>query len=95
MATESKYALPKASERIPPAAVFTDENKLALSAQTVSELQLQHGDYFEISVEDGRIVLTPIQDSTMETVWATIAALGITEQDVADAIEWARGRWMW
>ena len=92
MAAESQYAPSKESEQMPRVAVFTDENKFALSAQTVAELQLQYGDYFEIHVEDERIVLTPVRDSTMEYIWAKIEALGITEQDVADAVEWARGR---
>ena len=92
MAAESKYALSEASEHVPLVAVFTDGNKLALSAQAVAELQLQHGDEFEVHVEDERIVLSPVRDSTMETIWAKMEALGITEQDVADAVEWARGR---
>ena len=58
-------------------------------------MQFQHGDEFEIHVEGERIVLTPVRDSAMETIWAKIEALGITEQDVADAVEWARGRGMW
>ena len=94
MATEPKSALPDTdtAERQLLVAVFTDGNQLALSNEIVAQLQLQHGDYFEVQIEDERIVLTPIQDSTMETIWAKIEALGITEQDVADAVEWARGR---
>ena len=50
---------------------------------------------FEATVEDGRIVLTPYEITTIEEIQAKLAALGITEDDVAYAIEWARGRWMW
>ena len=50
---------------------------------------------FEATVEDGRIVLTPYEITTIEEIQAKIAALGITEDDVAYAVEWARGRWMW
>ena len=92
MAAESEYIWPESSEREPMVAVFIDGNKLVLSPGAVAELQLRHGDYFEVSVQDEGMALTLIQDSTMETIWAKIEALGITEQDVADAVQWARGR---
>ena len=50
---------------------------------------------FEVAVENGRIVLTPYEITTIEEIQAKLAALGITEDDVAYAVEWARGRWMW
>lgn len=92
MATEPASRLSETPERLPSVAVFAEENKLVLSEETVAELQLQYGDYFAIDLEkDGRIVLTPIQDSTIATIQAKIATLGITEDDISDAVRWARG----
>ena len=90
MATEPIEAPSKDTKRLPLVAVFTDENRLVLSSEAVSELQLQNGDYFEVQIRDDSIVLTPIRAPTKETIWAKIAALGITEEDVADAVKWAR-----
>ncbi len=50
--------------------------------------------YFDISVEDDRILLMPVQilptGKTMERVRDKIIKLGLTEKDVEDAIQWAR-----
>ena len=47
---------------------------------------------FEVSVEDGRIVLTPVRSGRLDAVRQKIAQLGITEKDVRDAVAWARRR---
>ena len=47
---------------------------------------------FEASVEDGRIVLTPVRSGRLDAVRQKIAELGITEEDVRDAVAWARRR---
>ena len=90
MATEPILAPSKDPKRLPLVAVFTDENRLVLSNEAVAQLQLHYGDYFEVQIEGDHIVLTPIRVPTEETIWAKIAALGITEKDVADAVKWAR-----
>ena len=76
-----------------PLAVVTDKNRLTVAEGVLDSFP--DADCFEVTVENGRIVLTPYEITTIEGVWAKIAALGITEDDVADAVEWARGRWMW
>lgn len=48
-------------------------------------------DYFEVREEAGRIVLIPVRTSRADEVRAKLEALGITETDVQDAVEWARG----
>ena len=53
--------------------------------QTVGE-----ADYFEVSTLDGRIVLTPVRSQQAESVRDKLQALGLSEQDVADAVSWAR-----
>ena len=47
-------------------------------------------DCFEASVEDGRIVLTPVRSDRLDAVRQKIAELGITDEDVRDAVAWAR-----
>ena len=47
-------------------------------------------DCFSASEEDGRIVLVPLRLSRADEVRQKLAELGITEQDVKDAVAWAR-----
>lgn len=47
-------------------------------------------EYVEVTVENGRIVLTPVEVVRAAAVRAKLAAMGITEEDVNDAVEWAR-----
>ena len=49
-------------------------------------------DCFNVSEERDRIVLTPVQASPVDAVRRKLAALGITEEDVRDAVAWARWR---
>ena len=48
--------------------------------------------YFEVAVEDGRIILTPAHVGSADAVRRKLAELGITEEDVAEAVTWARRR---
>ena len=89
MAAEPMLASTESSECLPMVAVLTSDNQLTFIDGVLGEFQ--YGDYFEVAIEDGRIVLTPTEPDTIEAVWAKIAALGITEDDVADAVKWARG----
>ena len=47
---------------------------------------------FEVSVEDGRIILTPVQDGEADAARDKLADIGISDADVADAVTWARRR---
>ena len=69
-------------------AKITSKNQLTLPKAIVKEFP--GTDYFDIQVEAGRIVLTPLKLSRADAVRKKLAALGITEQDVKDAIKWAR-----
>jgi bifunctional DNA-binding transcriptional regulator/antitoxin component of YhaV-PrlF toxin-antitoxin module len=46
--------------------------------------------HFEIAVEDGRLMLTPARLSAADAVRRKIAALGITEEDIKQAIKEVR-----
>lgn len=48
--------------------------------------------YFSVRVEDGNLILSPTRPNAAEAARAKIAALGISEADVADAVAWARRR---
>lgn len=47
---------------------------------------------FDVRIENGTIILKPIQPRSLEHVQNKIAALGVTEEDIRDAIAWARGK---
>ena len=87
---------PKQASKLPeppeialtPLAVVSDKNQLTISEGVLANFP--DADCFEATVEDGRIVLTPYEITTIEGIWAKIAALGITEEDVAEAVRWAR-----
>jgi hypothetical protein len=69
-------------------AKLTAKNQLTLPkaiVQTVGDAE-----YFDISVENGRIVLTPVRLQRADAVRAKLAELDLTEQDVEEAVAWAR-----
>lgn len=47
-------------------------------------------DYYDVTVEDGRIVLTPVRVQRADVVRDKLAELGIGEDDIDDAVAWAR-----
>ena len=49
-------------------------------------------DYYDVSTENGRIILTPVRIQKADAVRTKLAELGITEDDVQDAIIWARNQ---
>lgn len=52
--------------------------------------QMPEGAEVEAQAGGERIMLTPARISRADAVRDKLAALGITEQDVADAVAWAR-----
>jgi hypothetical protein len=69
-------------------AKLTAKNQLTLPKSITREV----GDteYFDVKVESGQIILTPVRIQRADAVRAKLAALDLNEQDVADAIAWAR-----
>ena len=49
-------------------------------------------EYFDVREEEGRIVLVPVRPSHSDDVRKKLSELGISEEEVADAVEWARHR---
>jgi hypothetical protein len=69
-------------------AKLTSKNQLTLPKAILDELPGVV--YFEVEAEGGRITLTPVRISRVDVVRAKLAELGITEQDIEDAVKWAR-----
>lgn len=69
-------------------AKLTSKNQLTLPKSIV--LSVGNADYYDVAVESGRIILTPVRMQQADAVRAKLEALGINEQDVSDAIQWAR-----
>jgi hypothetical protein len=49
-------------------------------------------EYFDVSVTNGCIVLAPVEIHKAGAVRAKLAELNMSESDVREAVEWARGR---
>ena len=49
-------------------------------------------DYYEVSTQNGKIILTPVQLQQAEAVRAKLESLGLTEQDIVEAVRSVRGR---
>ena len=67
---------------------ITAKNQITLPKAVL--LQSSPAQYYEVTAEAGRIVLTPVQVTRMDEVWDKLEALGIQEQDIADAVAWGR-----
>ena len=66
----------------------TVKNQITLPKAIVS--RFPGVEYFEVTAERDRIILAPVKHSRINEVWDKLEKLGITEQDVADAVQWAR-----
>lgn len=69
-------------------AKLTSKNQLTLPKVVVSAIG--RFEYFDVTVDQGRIVLTPVRPDAARGVREKLEAAGIAEGDVAAAIEWAR-----
>ena len=68
----------------------TSKNQVTLPkaiVQTAGE-----ADYYDVTVEEGKIVLTPVRLHQAESVRVKLEELGITQSDVSDAVAWSRNR---
>lgn len=68
----------------------TSKNQITLPKAIVAEFE--GVDYFEVSTEDGRIVLEPVRTGQADKVRSKLKSLGIRETDVDAAIRYARGK---
>ena len=66
----------------------TSKNQLTLPKKVVEHFP--DVDYFDVRVEEGRITLVPVRPDRLERVQSRMQELGLSEQDVRDAVAWAR-----
>jgi antitoxin component of MazEF toxin-antitoxin module len=69
-------------------AKLTAKNQLTLPKSITKEVGSV--EYFEVKVENGQIILTPVKIQRADAVRAKLAELNLTEEDIADAVSWAR-----
>jgi hypothetical protein len=69
-------------------AKLTTKNQLTLPKAVIT--RFPGVEHFEVSTDGTAIVLKPLRRSRIEEVWEHLEKLGITEQDITDAIAWAR-----
>jgi hypothetical protein len=69
-------------------AKLTAKNQLTLP-NSVTQM-IGDAEYFDVKVESGQIILTPVRIQRADAVRAKLAALDLSEQDIADAVDWAR-----
>ncbi|HHH46543.1 MAG TPA: AbrB/MazE/SpoVT family DNA-binding domain-containing protein [Thiotrichales bacterium] len=66
----------------------TSRNQITLPKAVVE--RFPDATYFEVQAEEDRIILIPVRPRRADEVRAKLEKLGISEQDIDDAIEWAR-----
>ena len=66
----------------------TIKNQITLPKRIVQDFP--DVEYFDVRKEDDRIVLEPLKTDRAKQVRAKLAALKITETDIAKAVDWAR-----
>ena len=69
-------------------AKLTAKNQLILPKSIINEIEPT--EYFDVKVENGQIILTPVKMQRTDVVRTKLAILGITEQDILAAVSWAR-----
>ena len=69
-------------------AKLTSKNQLTLPKAVVSDFP--GTEYFDVTKEQGRIVLTPMRLNRADAVRGKLSDLGISDADLAEAVAWAR-----
>jgi len=71
-------------------AKVTTKNQLTLPKRMLDAVGSPS--YFQVELDEGRLVLTPAHVGAADAVWRKLDALGLTEADIKEAINWARNR---
>jgi hypothetical protein len=71
-------------------AKLTVKNQLTLPKAVAK--QFAGIEYFEVSTDGAVITLKPHKNNSVEEIWAHLERLGITDQDIDDAVKWARSQ---
>lgn len=78
--------MPRQSNRV--VAKKTSKNRITLPKAVAD--RFAGIEYFDVSTDGKTILLRPVRQSHADEVRAKLAELGIDEQDVVDAVDWAR-----
>ena len=71
-------------------AKITSKNQLTLPKAVTNEIGPT--EYFDVQARDGQIILTPVRIQRADAVRAKLAELDLGEQNIVDAVSWARQR---
>ncbi|MDO9387311.1 MAG: AbrB/MazE/SpoVT family DNA-binding domain-containing protein [Thiobacillus sp.] len=69
-------------------AKMTAKNQLTLPKSVTNALG--EVEYFDVQTKDGLVILTPVRIQRADAVRAKLAELDLNEQDIVDAVSWAR-----
>ena len=69
-------------------AKMTSKNQLTLPKAIIAALGPV--EYFDVQAKEGVIVLTPVRIQRADAVRAKLAELDLQEQDIENAVAWAR-----
>lgn len=69
-------------------AKITSKNQLTLPKSITDAIG--QTEYFDVETRNGQIVLTPVRIQRSDAVRAKLAELDLHEQDIEDAVTWAR-----
>ena len=73
-------------------AKMTSKNQITIPKKIIE--QLPDVEYFEVDLKDGVVMLKPLKiyDTSLEKIRTKIKKLGLQENTVKEAIEWARSK---
>ena len=73
-------------------AKMTSKNQITIPKKIVE--QLPGVEYFEVELKDGVVMLKPLKvyDTSLERIRNKVKKLGLQENTVKEAIEWARSK---
>ena len=71
---------------------MTSKNQITIPKKIIE--QLPNVVYFEVELKDGVVVLRPLRvyDTSLDKIRAKVRKLGLNENTVKEAIEWARSK---
>ena len=69
-------------------AKITSKNQLTLPKSITAAVG--PAEYFDVETRNGQIILTPVRIQRGDAVRAKLAELNLVDQDISDAVTWAR-----
>jgi hypothetical protein len=66
----------------------TVKNQITLPKKIVEKFP--DVEYFDVQLDNGNIILKPVNPNRTREVRNKLVELGITERDIRDAVQWAR-----